>query len=137
MADITVTAASVLASASTGVLAIGTAGASLTAGLPLYKDATDSNKLKSCISSSAAAANCVGIALHAAASGQPIEYITAGDLNPGGTVVVGRIYCVSANAGGIAPQSDLSAGQFVTILGIGTTTSNISLGIKAGGIAYA
>jgi len=137
MADITVTAASVLA-ASNATLGIGTAGEALTAGQPVYKDASDSNKIKACdANASAAASACVGIALHTSANNQPIEYATGGDINLGATLTLGQIYITSANAGGIAPVSDLATNWYTTVLGVATTTANLRLSINAGGVAKA
>jgi hypothetical protein len=33
------------------------------------------------------------------------------------------------NAGGIAPYADLATGDFVTILGVATTVTNLKIGI--------
>lgn len=129
MSDISVTAASVL-EATGAKTEIGTAGAAITIGQVVYKDATASNKWKLAVNSTAAAAGAsgVGIALtEAGADGQQIIVMTSGNVNPGGTVVVGEIYCVSPNAGGIAPEADVVGDDFVTFLGIGTTSSNIKL----------
>lgn len=135
MADLTVTATGVLAASGAGK-ARGTAGGTITAGQPLYIDSSDSNKLKPCdADASAAAAACVGIALHGAASGQPIEYQQSGDINPGATVTVGESYYVSDTAGGIKPAADLVSGDYVTFLGVGTTASNIKLGLLVSGVA--
>ncbi len=135
MSDLTVTAANVLKSTSSSTKH-GTAGATITAGQALYQDANDSYKLKLAIATSQAAANCVGISLHGASAGQPIEYTDDGDYNPGATAVVGMVYCVSANAAGaIAPYGDLASTNYVTILGGGKTASNIGLKIKALGVA--
>jgi hypothetical protein len=78
----------------------------------------------------------VGIALNDAADGQPISYLVSGGIDPGATVAVGTVYVVSANAaGGIAPVSDLASTEYVTILGVGVTTSRINVDIKQSGVA--
>ena len=134
-ADIAVTAGSVLA-ASTATTSDVTAGATITAGQVVYLDASDSNKAKLAITTTAATANARGISLHGASSGQPLKIVVAGNLNPGGTVVVGKVYIVSPNnAGGIAPITDTGAGQYVTILGIGTTATAIKLNFTISGVA--
>lgn len=135
MTDISVTASSVLAS-SNAVLGRGTAGETLTAGLPVYMDSTDGGRLKACdANASAAASACVGITLHAALDEQPATYATSGDINLGATLVPGQIYITSSAAGGIAPVSDLASGWYTTILGIATTASNLRLAINSGGVA--
>lgn len=136
MADISVTAASVDPGAGATVTRY-TAGATITAGQTVYSDSTDSNKVKAADADGSATAECVGIAVNGGANNQPIHVLSAGNLNPGGTVVVGEIYAVSTTAGGIAPEADLGTGDFPTLLGIGTTTSNINVQLHVGGIAKA
>lgn len=134
MSDLSQTPASVIEGA-TAQRRNGTAGASITAGQPLYADAADGDKLKPCdADASAAAANCVGIALHAAADEQPIAYTKAGLINLGATLTVGEIYVLSGTAGGIAPKADLAAGDFVTILGVAISASQLNLAINVSGV---
>jgi hypothetical protein len=108
MADLTVTAASVLLTS--GSVESGTAGAAITAGQALYKDSTDSYSLKLAqADGTAAEADAVGIALHAAGDGQPIAYARTGAvINIGATTAKTTTYVVSATAGGVAPQADLT-----------------------------
>ena len=134
MADIAQTAANVVA-VSGAPTKDGTAGVTIDAGDVLYKDATDGNKLKLAINSTEAPAATVGVALNGGARGQPIRYQTGGGIDPGGTVVVGEVYCVSPQAGKFAPDADVIVGDFRTILGVGTTSSNIKLGIVVGAVA--
>jgi hypothetical protein len=126
MADLSITAANVLKSA-TAQVATGVAGASITAGQTLYVDAGDSNKLKLCMTTSTRYA-VAGIALHAAASGQPISYVTRDpEFTIGATVAVGIPYGVSDTAGGIAPMSDNGTGDYATFVGIGISTTKIAV----------
>ena len=134
MADITVTAANVVKStgATTGR---GTAGATITAGQTLYKDTTDSSSLKLAdADDSQATALVAGISLHGASSGQPIEYQTGGQINPGGTVAIGTRYFASGNAGGIAPFGDLAQNDWVSQIGVGISSSIIDMGIDNSGV---
>ena len=133
MADIVQTPANV-AAASGAPTKDGIAGATIVAGDVLYIDATDSNKLKLAIDTSEAAAAAVGVALNGAANGQPIRYQTGGNINPGGTVAVGEVYNVSRNAGKFAPDADVLSTVYRTTLGVGTTTSNVKLGIVVSGV---
>lgn len=121
MADISITATNVI-STTGAVYGSGTTGAAVTAGQALYLD-SNTNTLKLAITTSAAAADAVGIALHAAGSGQPMKYQTAGDITIGGTIVAGQTYVTSTTAGGIAPVTDATAGQFTKILIMGRTTA--------------
>jgi hypothetical protein len=134
MADVSVTAASVLRTASTSVV-MGIAGATVTAGQPVYQDATDGLKLKPTDADVLASSQSVGIALHGASAGQPLQYAVSGSLTFNAGFTVGQVYVCSVNAGGIAPYADLATGDFVTVLGVATTTSNLKMGIVYSGIA--
>jgi hypothetical protein len=137
MSDISVTAASVVANEG-ATRAEGTAGGTITAGQPIYKDASDGYKLKAAdTNASSASAAAVGIALHAALAGQPIEYITAGVLTLNAVLTVGETYIVSATAGGIAPVGDSASGWYTTHLGIGLTTSTLLVKPLVSGVAKA
>lgn len=139
MADAGITAANVLTTLTTQI-ARGVAGAAITAGQPLYADATANNVLKLAQADTAAHAACVGIALHAAAIGQPIAYATGGALTVNAVLGVGKNYVVSANAGGLAPTADLdgtSGTNFSTIIGDATTTTNLQINILASGVVKA
>ncbi|HJT96610.1 MAG TPA: hypothetical protein VJ777_32440 [Mycobacterium sp.] len=121
MADITVTAANVLLIS--GTVGSGTAGETITAGQSLYLKASDSRLWKAQADGTAAEATAVGIALHAALAGQPLVYARPGAvINIGGTTSKATTYCVSAAAGGVAPQADLSSGQYISVLGYATAT---------------
>jgi hypothetical protein len=135
MADISVTAANVIP-ATTARVRSGLAGATITAGQPLFEDSSDGHALKPAQANTAARANAVGIALGGASDGQIVNYITEGDLTAGATLTVGIVYCVSdAAAGGIAPYADLASGDFVTVLGIARTAAILDVDIQASGIA--
>lgn len=135
MADLVITAANV-AKGTGATTADGIAGASITAGQAVYLDSsTNTVKLADADTAGATAGVAVGIALHAAASGQPIKYQTGGQITIGATVTVGRVYIVSSNAGGIAPDADALTGWYKTILGVGITTAIIAMGIQVSGVA--
>lgn len=134
MADITITAADVLKTTTTAVTE-GIAGGTITAGMPVYIDTAASGVLKACDADVAATSVCAGIALHSAASGQPIKYAYSGSLTISAVMTVGQIYVVSTTAGGVAPYADLASGDFVSILGVASTSSNLILSINNSGIA--
>ena len=134
--DITVTAGSVVAGADAS-FGTGTAGATITAGQPLYIDTANSNVLKTADANASLLTSTVaGIALHAASTGQPIKYQTSGLITIGATVAVGTIYVVSDTAGGIMPAADLSTGEYVAIIGVATTTGIIKMGLNNSGVAW-
>jgi hypothetical protein len=122
MADLTVTPASVLFTTGTKVSSYA-AGAAVTAGQAVYLDsATGTLKLAQC-DATAAEADAVGIALHAAGTGQPLTFAAQGSvINIGATTAKTTAYMVSATAGGVAPQADLDAGKRICYLGYATAT---------------
>jgi hypothetical protein len=134
MADLSVTASQVLKS--TGAQTVtGVAGATITAGQPVYKDATDSSELKLAgAASTAAVAACVGIALHAALDGQPLTYQHAGTIIIGAaaSVAEGVEYHLSTTAGAITADAAVST-EYMTHLGVGNGSDGIVLKINASG----
>lgn len=136
MADIVVTAASVLAGAN-AKKATGVAGGTVTAGQTVYADSADSFKLKAGdANASSVTAKIAGIALHGASSGQPLTYVYEDDdFTPGATLTTGTVYVASGTAGGIAPVADLTTGWYPTVLFIAKSTSKAVLKLVAGGAA--
>jgi hypothetical protein len=119
MADLTVTAASVLWTS--GTKQTGVAGATVTAGQAVYLDSTTSTLKLAQSDGTAAEADAVGVALHAAGSGQPLVYASQGALiNIGATTTKATTYVVSATAGGVAPQADLVSTNKIVRLGYAT-----------------
>jgi hypothetical protein len=76
-----------------------------------------------------------GIALHAAASGQPLAVLTSGPITIGAAVTAGVGYYLSATAGGICPVADLGSGQYPSFLGFAISASVISININAAGVS--
>lgn len=112
----------------------GTAGASITAGMPIYED--DNGLMQPSRGNSATAAQCDGIALNGADNGQYVNYQTQGNIDLGATLVIGLPYYVSdATAGKIRP--DLGAGDFSTFLGIADAADNLYLEPQEAGVARA
>ena len=132
MADITITAANVLRVS--GKTELVTAGVTVTAGKVGYLDTTD-NQYNLAINTGATAAAAKGIALNNASAGQPLIIQTTGDITIGGTVVVGTLYTVSSTAGGIEPVGSLESLDEVTPLGVGISTTVITLAIKPSAVA--
>jgi hypothetical protein len=134
MANISITAASVLASASASKRTY-TAGATITAGQPVYFDSA-AGTVKLAGATTAPLAAVVGIAINGASAGQPITVAaTDADFTAGGTLVAGQIYVLSATAGSIAPVADLTTGNFRTVLGVAKSTTKLVLATVAGGVA--
>lgn len=125
--DLAITPAAVVKGTG-AVVRNGTAGVAITAGQTVYEDASDGNKVKLADADlSAAAATLKGVALHAAAAGQPIAYQDGGNLTLNAVLTAGKVYVLSATAGGIAPVADLAAGWRTSLVGIALSTTSLML----------
>lgn len=107
MADLTITAANV--AYVSGNKINGTAGATVTAGQVVYKDAADGKyKLAQCDSAAPEAA-AEGIALHGSLLNQPLTIAGNGaEINIGATTAKTTVYMVASTPGGIAPIVDIA-----------------------------
>lgn len=127
-ADISITAASVVPSSAAKFITK-IAGATITAGQPVYEDTGDSNKVKLADTDSATALArvCLGIAATGASAGQPVRIIREDPaLTIGATVAIGDILILSGTAGGICPAADAATGDYVTFLGVASSTTVIN-----------
>lgn len=133
MADVSITAANVIAGAN-ALASVGTAGATITAGQSLARDSSDGSiKLCDVNSASAWQRTPIGVSLNGAASGQPINYQISGPITIGGTLTAGAAYYASGTAGGIRPQADNTTGDYPALLGIASSTTVLALSINAPG----
>jgi hypothetical protein len=132
MADITITAANVVTTA--GDIERGTAGATITAGQVVYKDANGKYSLADNNSATAAAKVPRGIALHAASLNQPLSILKSGDITIGATLTAGTAYYLSDTPGGICPVADLATGENVVLVGIAKSTTVLNLSILVPGV---
>lgn len=123
MSALSVTPANVLkgASASTNQ---GIAGATITAGQPIYLDSATSTVKLADADASTTTATVIGIALNGASAGQPISWVTGdGDFTPGATLVSGESYYLGSTAGAINPVGDLATGWYPVLLFIAKSTT--------------
>ena len=127
MADLTITAANVLSAGTSFSRA--TAGVALTQGEVIYLDSADGNLAKLADASAAATATIAGIVVTEAAAAQPVLYVKTGAITIGDTVATGTVYVVSATAGKIAPIADLSSTEIVSVLGIASSTTVITMNV--------
>lgn len=135
MADLAITAANVVSGAGSRKT-VGIAGVAVTAGQPVYSDPADGKyRLADSDSGTAAARAPAGIALHAAAAGQPLSVHLEGPLTIGAAVSQGVGYYLSKNAGGVAPVADLTSGCYPTILGFAISATVINVKIHQAGVA--
>lgn len=131
MADYVITAGNVDPVEETGIVQL-IAAVSITAGQPLYNNGGQADLADASAQASAA---CIGVALNNAAAGQPVSYAKAGkNVLYGAIFTAGALVVVSATAGGLAPYADLLPTEYVSIVGIATTTSNLLLILNNTGI---
>ena len=131
MADITITVANTRLGTGAQLEKV-TAGESVTFGQPVYKHAADNSEYKRCDASASGTADCDGIAWGYADDGEHFMLlkVASGNVNLGATLTKGTAYVVSATTGGIAPESDLASGEYVSHIGVATSTSNLQLNVN-------
>lgn len=128
MANVSITAANVKKTATTKSRAA-TLGATGTAGQAIYIDETATPQNVKLAQSDGTAAEAVGagILLNGGAADQPCEYAYEGDIDIGGTLVIGETYVISTTAGSICPIGDLVSTNRPCILGVAITTGRLKL----------
>lgn len=134
MANLTITAASVVPGTGASIDRTKNAGAAITAGQSVYLASDNTYKLTDA-DGAAALRPCNGIAVSNAAVGQPVAVQTGGPITIGATVAVGTMYAASATAGGVCPIADLTTGAYPTALGFATSTTVIQLNLNYSGVA--
>lgn len=143
MADISITAASVKLGASTTPTKLVQYGEAITQGQPIYKLASDGKYYRCDANDGVAKAYAAGIAITPGATDDygliatPSSTPGKSLVNLGATLTVGEVYVVSATVGGIAPDADITSGQFVTVLGVASSTSLLDLQIVVSNTARA
>jgi hypothetical protein len=131
MADLSQTAASVKRGSTTTPTQNVQYGETITQGQPLYR-ATDGKWYRCDANDGVAKAVVGGIALTPGVADEggtialPSSTPGASLVNLGATLAVGTPYGVSATVGAIAPIADITSTQFVSIIGIATTTAVLS-----------
>lgn len=135
MADLSITAANVGIAGSTASVRKVQVGEAVTQGQPGYYVGSENKYYQTDADDSAtkADAKCVFLTA-AAADGYAIAAFNGAELSLGATLSVGERYFVSDTKGGIKPSGDLSSGDYVTLLGIARTASQITLNIDASGV---
>ena len=137
MADLILTASSVIAQAG-ATIDEGIAGESVSQGQALYQDASDSNSLKGAQhDDTQASAEFKGIALNAAADGQPVKYVSKGPVSLGAVLTAGAVYAVGAAPGGIAPVADPGTADYMTVIGVATSASVLNVDPIISGVQLA
>lgn len=135
MADISITAASVIAGAGATVKHV-MAGATFVAGKGAVRDpATGKWVLSDSNHATAALRVPAGVSLNGAGDGQPLAVLTDGPISLGAVLTAGVAYYASDTPGGICPVADVGSGEYATLLGIATSTSVLNVDIQASGVA--
>lgn len=135
MADLSITAGSVLAGSNADIVD-GAAGVTITAGQVVYRDAsTKKFLLADTDAATAGVRDAFGIALNGAADNQPLRVMRSGDLTMNAAMTAGVTYYLSPTAGGIAPLGDLTTGDYYTIIGIAKSTTVLAVKINPSGVA--
>lgn len=152
MGDYAVTANSVLASTSAKRLAptlaapvsalavsarpgINVAGATITAGQPVYQG-TDFAFYPADANGADPLYKVAGMAENSAAIGQPLNIITEDPYyTPGCTMLIGDVIILSATPGGIAPASDAASGMVIQFLMVAYSTTQARLYVVRSDVA--
>lgn len=133
MADLTITAANVKAGSNNTRTSLVQAGEAVTQGQPVYL-ASDGKYYQTDANDTAVKAQAKGIAITPASTDGYFLLGVDGLLNLGATLAVGQVYVVSATKGGIAPYADLTTNDYVTILGVATTTALLDFNLVVSGV---
>lgn len=136
MADLTITAASVVAG-SGAKTEQKIAAVAITAGQVVALNAAGKVILADCDDATALTRKPVGIALHAAAANQPVTFLKEGPITIGATVAASVPYFLSPTAGGICPLADVLTGDYAVFLGFGISTTVIYVDIVEAGVVKA
>lgn len=134
MADLSITAASVIAAAN-ATIEHGLAGATVTAGQVVYLDPTDSRlKLADNDSATAVVRDPRGITLNGASNGQPLAIARSGDVTLGAALIAGLAYYLSGTPGGLAVVGDVTSGDDPIIIGQAKSTTVLTIKISDPGV---
>lgn len=135
MADITITAASVLAGAGADT-ENGIIGETITAGQALYKAAADGRWYKADNNSATAEVRiATAIALNGGAIGQSIRVLKSGPVTIGAALTAGATYYLSDSPGGICLIADVGSGEYSCIVGIATSTTVLDVKFHYSGVS--
>lgn len=130
MTVLNITSSNVVAAVGSS-LGVGTSEATITAGDVVYLN-TSTGKYALADSDLEPSAVVAGIALNGASSDQPFDFIKSGTLTVGSVATTGLVYYLSNTAGQFDDAITLQ-GDRVTTLGIGLTSTTISINIHVSG----
>ncbi len=133
MADLVIVATTVVKAANNSIVTTYVFGETVTAGQAVYLKASDSKWYKALTDASTGTqeksgyGTTLGIAMNGGAINQCAAVATGGTVTIGSTILVGVFYYVSNTAGGICAIADIGAGDYVTVIGYGTTVAILQL----------
>lgn len=135
MADLSITAANVAAGAD-AVTELMTAAVAVTAGQAVYRDeSTGKVGLADSNSATAQVREVYGVTLNPAAANQPVLVQKGGSITIGATLTAGVAYYLSDTPGGLCPVADVGSGEYVTLIGVATTSAVLKLTLTRTGVA--
>lgn len=134
MAELSITSTAVFPG-SNAVKEMGLALETLVPGKVVYKDATtDKFGLADSNSATAGIRTPYGVCISGGLANQQVVVQRSGNLNMGAVVVVGESYFLSDTPGGLCPEADLGAGEYVSRIGVGINTTTIKIEISVSGV---
>lgn len=135
MADLSVTATSVVAGSNPGTDTY-LAGETIAAGKAIYLSSSTSKwMLADSNSATVEARTATHVALNGGSLNQPVVGMKSGDITIGATMTAGATYFLSDTPGGICPDADVGAGEWVCQIGVAVSTTVLRLGIRAYGVS--
>lgn len=134
MVDLVITSTNVVSGANARFES-GTAGEAITAGRLVYRSSTTKKLMLSDTNSATLEARKpLGIALNGASINQPVTYQLSGEIVIGATLVAGDPYYASDTPGGICPRADVGTTEDVVLIGVGKSTTILSVDIQVPGV---
>lgn len=136
MADLSVTASSVVPDASAKIVYNGRAGEALAQGKQAYYNSTTKKWMLADANAAGAEARAAkGTVLNAAALNQPVAIATDGKVDFGSAIfTAGTDYYLSDTPGGICPIADVGTGEYVCRVGVALSASVLDLDYKYTGV---
>jgi hypothetical protein len=133
MANVVIAPADLKVNSTNGQLKAGEADVALATGDWVYRTATGGYNLAR--ANSAATASVAGVAVNNAIVGGVVYINETDPIIAGAVFTADAIYVLSAaTAGRIAPLADLVAGNIIVLVGVGSSSTGMSMAIKNTGI---
>lgn len=114
-----------------------TCGEAITIGNVVYRDASDSNKLKKAVNTSLAASQVYGVAMGTAPDDGQVLVQVGGTIEGTATLTAGAPYFASSTAGSVEPIADVGSGDYATFMGQAASTTSLKLAIAHTPVVHA